>query len=96
MAHTCLTWVGIGAGHSTTGALEGGQVGQLLNRHDERVQPVHVSVVADRVIRQAVTQQSSNRVGVLNVTDEFVPEPDVTRWEGRASTPQGLQVRAMR
>ena len=44
--------------HSTTGALEGGEVGQLLDRFDERVQPLHVSIVADRVIRQTVAEQS--------------------------------------
>ena len=53
-----LKQVGIGAGHSTTGALEGGEVGQLLDRFDERVQPLHLSTNADVVTRQAVTQQS--------------------------------------
>ena len=44
--------------HSTTGALEGGEVGQLLDRFDERIQPLHVSPVADHVARQTVAEQS--------------------------------------
>ena len=43
--------------HSTTGALEGGEVGQLLDRFDERVQPLHVSTQADKVVRQAETEE---------------------------------------
>ena len=76
--------------HSTTGALEGGEVGQLLDRFDERVQPLHVSPVADPVIRQTVAEQSQwvNRTrGVC----------DIALWhtaEKRAShnSPQGLEV----
>ena len=47
--------------HSTTCVLEGGQLWHLLDRLDDRVQPVKISVKADIVARQAV-----NRGGGVN------------------------------
>ena len=40
----------------TAGALEGAQVGHLLDRCDERIQPFHVSVEADEVPRHTVNR----------------------------------------
>ena len=40
--------------HSTAGALERGQVGHLLDRRDECLEPFHVPIVADLVARYAV------------------------------------------
>ena len=54
----------LGHTNSTTGALEGGKIGHLLDRRDERIQPLHLSFCADRV-----THQTVNRGGGVNTTE---------------------------
>ena len=59
------------------GALEGAQVGHLLDRCDERIQPFHVSVGADFVSRHTVTKGGGE--------DKCVTLPAITQqptWGG--------------
>ena len=47
------------------GALEGGELRHLLDRFEERVQPFHLSILAD-----VVAGQTANRGGYVNTKDQ--------------------------
>ena len=47
--------------------LEGGKIGHLLDRRDERIQPLYISIAADIVVCQAVNRgvQTINQLRLL-------------------------------
>ena len=47
--------------YSTTGALEGGQVGHLLDRRNDRLQTLHIPILADVVVCQTVHRRTGGK-----------------------------------